>query len=152
MKKALLIIDVQISAVTKSEISQRIEKLQYEYETVYVSKFTNANSPLLSILNWPGYDNEELAFIPKENAIIFSKNGYSSYLPEMQKYDEVHLCGFDTDACIYKTAMDLIENNIRPIVLQDCCFSATPEFHDIGMKLIERNIGKHNIKQSNLSA
>ena len=41
MKKALLIIDVQTSAVTKPEIAQRIEKTQYEYETVYISKFTN---------------------------------------------------------------------------------------------------------------
>ena len=146
MKKALLIIDVQTSAVSKPEIAQRIEKLQYEYETVYVSKFTNTGSPLLPIMNWSGYENEELAFTPKENAIIFSKTGYTSYLQEMQEFDEIHLCGFDTDACIYKTAMDLIENNIRPIILQNCCFSANREFHDIGMKLLERNIGKHNIK------
>ena len=146
MKKALLIIDIQTSAVTKPEIAQRIEKIQYEYDIVYVSKFTNTNSPLLPILNWSGYDDEKLAFKPKENAIIFSKVGYSSYLPEMNKFDEVHLCGFDTDACIYKTAMDLIENNIRPIILQDCCFSADQEFHSMGIKLLERNIGKHNIK------
>lgn len=111
-----------------------------------MSKFTNIGSPLLPIMNWSGYENEELAFTPKENAIIFSKTGYTSYLPEMQNFDKIHLCGFDTDACIYKTAIDLVENNIRPIILQDCCFSATPEFHDIGMKLIEHNIGEHNIR------
>ncbi|MBO6290572.1 MAG: cysteine hydrolase [Alphaproteobacteria bacterium] len=146
MKKALLIIDVQISAVTKPEIARRIENLQYDYDTVYVSKFTNTNSPLLPIMNWTGYDNEELAFIPKENAIIFTKTGYSSYLSEMKAFDEIHLCGFDTDACIYKTAMDLVENNIRPIILQDCCFGADRKFHEMGIKLIEHNIGKHNIK------
>ncbi len=61
MKKALLIIDVQKSAVVKSEIVINIEKLQYEYDVVYVSKFTNKNSPLLNLLNWSGYDDEELA-------------------------------------------------------------------------------------------
>lgn len=52
MKKALLIIDVQKSAVIKPKIAQEIEKLQYEYDVVFVSKFTNKNSPLLNLLNW----------------------------------------------------------------------------------------------------
>ena len=145
MKKALLIIDVQTSAVTKTEIADKIEKLQSQYNYIFVSKFENKNSPILKILNWNGYNDESLAFIPQKNAIIFSKNGYSSYLPEMKNFDEVHICGFDTDACIYKTAMDLIENNIRPIILKDYCFSENQRFHDIGIKLLERNIGKHNI-------
>lgn len=124
MKKALLIIDVQKSAVSKSEIAQNIEKLQYKYDVVFVSKFTNQDSPLLNLLNWSGYDDEGLAFKPRDNAIIYDKTGYSSYLPEMKQFDEIHLCGFDTDACVYKTAMDLAEAGIRPIILKDYCFSA----------------------------
>lgn len=146
MKKALLIIDVQKSAVIKPEIAQKIEKLQYEYDVIFVSKFTNKNSPLLNLLNWSGYDDEELAFKPKNNAFIYTKTGYSSYLPEMKEFEEIHICGFDTDACVYKTAMDLAEIGVRPVVLKDYCFSANQEFHDMGMKLLERNIGVMNIK------
>lgn len=146
MKKALLIIDVQKSAVVKSEIVINIEKLQYEYDVVYVSKFTNKNSPLLNLLNWSGYDDEELAFKPKDDAIIYTKTGYSSYLPEMKEFEEIHICGFDTDACVYKTAMDIAEIGVRPVILKDYCFSANQEFHDMGMKLLERNIGTMNIK------
>lgn len=146
MKKALLIIDVQKSAVVKPEIVKNIEKLQYEYDVVFVSKFTNQNSPLLNLLNWSGYDDETLAFKPKDNAIIYTKTGYSSYLPEMKGFDEIHICGFDTDACVYKTAMDLAEIGVRPVVLKDYCFSPNQEFHDMGMKLLERNIGIENIK------
>ena len=146
MKKALLIIDVQKSAVAKPEIAKNIEKLQYEYDVVYVSKFTNAGSPLLKMLNWSGYDDESLVFQPKENAIIFTKTGYTSYLPEMNNFDEIHICGFDTDACVYKTAMDLIEIGVRPIVLKDYCYSANEELHKIGIKLLERNIGVENIQ------
>ena len=146
MKKALLIIDVQKSAVVKPEIAQNIEKLQYEYDVVFVSKFTNHNSPLLKLLNWSGYGDETLAFRPKDNAIIFTKTGYSSYLEEMKQFDEIHLCGFDTDACVYKTAMDLAEVGVRPVILKDYCFSANQEFHDIGLKLLERNIGAMNIQ------
>ena len=146
MEKVLLVIDVQKSAVTKSEIAQHIEKLQYEYDVVYISKFTKKDSPLLNLLNWKGYSDETLAFKPKDNAIIYGKTGYSSYLPEMKKYDEIYICGFDTDACVYKTALDLAENGIRPVILKDYCFSANQELHNIGLSLLERNIGVNNIK------
>ncbi|MBQ8677390.1 MAG: cysteine hydrolase [Alphaproteobacteria bacterium] len=146
MKKVLLIIDVQKSAVSKPEIAKNIEKLQYEYDVVFVSKFVNKDSPLLNLLNWSGYDDETLAFVPRDDAIIYTKTGYSSYLSEMKQFDEVYICGFDTDACVYKTAMDLAEKGIRPIVLKDYCFSANQELHNMGIKLLERNIGMMNIK------
>ena len=145
MTKALLIIDVQKSAVTKPQIAKNIEKLQYQYDVVYVSKYTNTGSPLLKLLDWSGYDDETLAFIPKEDAVLFTKTGYSSYLPEMKKFDEIHLCGFDTEACIYKTAMDLIENKIRPIVLKDYCYSSDEQMHEIGLRVLEKNIGQKNV-------
>ncbi len=146
MKITLLIIDVQKSSVTRSEIASGIEKLQYDYEVVYVSKFTNQGSPILPLLNWSGYEDESLAFQPREGAIIYSKTGYTSYLPEMRGFDEVHLCGFDTDACVYKTAMDLVEQGVRPVILKDYCFSTTGEFHEMGLRLLERNIGGANIR------
>lgn len=55
-------------------------------------------------------------------------------------------CGFDTDACVYKTALDLAERGIRPVVLKDYCFSENQEFHNLGLRLLERNIGLKNIK------
>ena len=147
MKKvALLIIDVQKSAVGKSKLPQKIEKLQHQYEYVFVSQFKNRKSPLLKLMNWDGYADESLAFKPIPNAIVFDKKGYSSYLAKMKKFSEIHLCGFDTDACVYKTALDLIEHGIRPIVLKDYCFSSNKSFHEMGLKLLERNIGKNNIR------
>jgi nicotinamidase-related amidase len=146
MKKALLIIDVQKSAVTRPDLAKKIEALQANYENIFVSFFKNEGSPLLKLLDWTGYEDESPAFQPVKNAVIFTKNGYSSYLPEMKKFDEIHLCGFDTDACVYKTAMDLMENNTRPIVLKEYCFSKNEQFHQMGIKLIERNIGAGNIR------
>ena len=146
MKTALLIIDAQKAAVVKPEIVQNIEKLQYEYEKVYVSKFTNTGSPLPEITNWSGYDDETLAFTPKENAIIYTKTGYTSYLPEMKNFDEIHICGFDTEACVYKTAMDLIESGVRPIVMKDYCYSSDEQMHAMGIKILEKNIGISNIR------
>lgn len=144
-KVALLIIDVQKAAVTRKDVAEKIEKLQHNYEQVFVSKFVNEKSPLLKILDWSGYDDESLAFAPKDNAIVFTKTGYSSYVSQLDEFDEIHLCGFDTDACVYKTALDLVEKGIRPVILQQYCYSANQQMHEMGLKLIERNIGKHNI-------
>ena len=146
MAKILLIIDVQKSAVTRPNIAKAIEKIQYEYDIVYVSKFLMADSPLLKFLDWSGYDNEKLAFVPRDDAVIYNKSGYTAFLDEMKRFKEIHICGFDTDACVYKTAMDLMENGIRPIILKDYCFSANQEFHDAGIQLLKRNIGIKNIK------
>ena len=145
-KIALLIIDVQKSAVGQSDLPKKIEILQQHYTHIFISQFQNKKSPILKIMNWAGYDDETLAFIPVKTARIFKKTGYSSYLPEMKAFSEIHLCGFDTDACVYKTALDLIENDIRPVVLKDYCFSQNKTLHKMGLKLLARNIGKHNIK------
>ena len=148
MKTALLIIDLQVSAVTKVDLPQKIEQLQNKYDTVFVSIFKENKSFLPKMLgkDWHGYDDENLAFMPKEGAIIFEKGTYSSFLQEMKNYNEIHLCGFDTDACIYKTAMDLIENNIKPIILKDYCYTENEEYQQAGLKLLARNIGSENIK------
>ena len=148
MKKALLIVDLQVSAVTKPELVGKIADLQQKYDTIFVSIFKENQSFLPRILgkDWQGYPDENLAFQPKAGAIVYEKGTYSSYLPEMKDFDEIHLCGFDTDACIYKTAMDLVEQNIRPIILKNYCYSENEDYHQAGLKLLERNIGKENIK------
>lgn len=125
---------------------QNIEKLQYEYDVVYVSKFSNTGSPLLSIMDWSGYDDETLAFTPQEDAIVFTKTGYTSYLSEMKAFDEIHLCGFDTEACVYKTALDLVETGVRPVVLKDYCYSSDEQMHIMSLRILEKNIGIRNLR------
>lgn len=145
MKKALLIIDVQVSSTTDLGLAKKIEKLQYEYDKVFISKFVNEGSHILHMLDWKGYENTDLTFKPRTDAYVYDKPTYTSYLDDMKNYDEIHICGYDTDACIYKTAMDLIENNIRPIILSQYCGSCNDELHQMGMKLIAQSIGKRNI-------
>lgn len=147
MKTALLIIDVQKATLRPHapNLSAKIEKLQQNYPHIFISRFINRASPLLRILNWEGYKNEELSFVPAPNAVIFDKNIYSSFIPALLEFDNVDICGCDTEACIYKTALDLIEHNIRPRVLADYCSSLTPELHQSGIQILQRNIGIHNI-------
>ena len=145
-KKALLIIDVQKSPAENSPLCAKIEKLQEEYEHIFVSKFINEKSPLIPLTGFSGYADESLCFTPAPNAVVFEKNIYSSFLPKMKAFDEIHLCGFDTDACIYKTALDLIENGGRPVILSAYCATDTHSYHRAGMALLERNIGRQNIR------
>lgn len=145
-KKALLIIDVQKSPAENSPLCAKIEKLQEEYEHIFVSKFINEKSPLIPLTGFSGYADESLCFTPAPNAVVFEKNIYSSFLPQMKAFDEIHLCGFDTDACIYKTALDLIEHGVRPVILSAYCASETEAYHRAGMALLERNVGRENIR------
>lgn len=145
MSKALLIVDVQVSSVTKPEIAAEIEKIQHLYEHVFVSRFVNRGSPLIRLTGWDGYDDDSLAFQPSPNAVVFDKNVYTSFVDALCGFNEVHLCGFDTDACIYKTAMDLIEHGVRPVVLTKLCGSCDDDFHQAGLALLKRNVGAENL-------
>ena len=59
---------------------------------------------------------------------------------------EIYLCGFDTDACIQKTAIDLFEQNYDVYVLKDYCMSHLgKETHDFHINNLARLIGKDRI-------
>ena len=143
---ALLIIDVQKSAVQAfPNLPQKIEKLQEKYQNIFVSVYTSKGSFLPDLLSWGGCDDESLAFIPAERAKVFTKTVYTSFIPDLKRFKEVHICGFDTDACVYKTALDLVEAGIRPVVLSDYCGSENEELHFVALKLLKRNIGADNV-------
>ena len=60
--------------------------------------------------------------------------------------DKIYLCGFDTDACVQKTAIDLFENNYNVFVLKDYCMSHKGvELHNIIINNLARLIGKNSI-------
>ncbi|MBP5160439.1 MAG: cysteine hydrolase [Alphaproteobacteria bacterium] len=145
-KVALLIIDVQKDPARKSKLPEKIAALQAKYKHIFVSQFQNKKSPILKLVKWAGYQDDNLAFTPAPHAVVFRKTGYSAYLLEMSAFDEIHLCGCYTDCCIYKTAMDLIEKGIRPVVLKDYCFSRNKRCHNMGLQLLAHNIGTRNIR------
>ena len=44
------------------------------------------------------------------------------------------------------TAVDLFQNGFRPVVLADACAShAGPDYHEAGLRLLERLIGRRQI-------
>jgi len=159
MRKLLLIIDVQndfINDNTKDYVA-KIEKLinSNKFDDIVFTKFiNNENSKWYKELNYKGcidQQGQDIVIDTREHK-VFEKTGYSSLNDELRKYikekdiKQIYLCGFDTDACVQKTALDLFENNYDVYVLKDYCMcSSGVELHNIIINNLKRLIGKDKI-------
>lgn len=92
------------------------------------------------------------AGIESRSSIVVKKTTYSACTAEVsdiiQKYGvkEAYISGIDTDCCVLKTAIDLFEMNVRPIVLTNYCASnGGIESHCAAIKVLERTIGERQL-------
>lgn len=154
--KLLLIIDMQYEFINNNtkHLIPKIEYLAKEYQFVMYSQFFNEeDSNFRKILQWEGCKRGTKEFECCLDLSFCSyrllKNGYScvneeflSYLQNNPKIKEIHICGVDTDACVFKTSLDLFEKNFKPVVLQEYCGSfAGDYYHKAGIEFIKRSIG-----------
>lgn len=159
MNKLLLVIDLQndfINDNTKN-IVEKIDNLvkSKEYKNIVFTKFiNNENSIWYKKLNYKGclFENGKEIVIDTGNYKIFDKKIYSALNDELKDYikynriDEIYLCGLDTDACVYKTALDLFENNYSVYVLKDYTMSHKGiELHKVFIDNLKRLIGKDKV-------
>jgi nicotinamidase-related amidase len=155
----LIIIDVQRGFLNDwtRHLPARVERLQGRYDRVVATRFVNPpGSPYRRWIHWrrfaPGSDDVELAFAPRPGTPVRDKAVYGAVTDPLLRelradgVAEVHLCGIATDNCVLKTAVDLFENGIRPLVLADYCAShGGPECHDCGLRLLRRFIGADQV-------
>ena len=84
------------------------------------------------------------------------KTGYSAvddnFVSQLKRFNRgklpsrVCVAGVDTEACVLKTAIDLFELGIRPIVFKDCCASSQGKLsHDAGLLVLRNTIGEQNV-------
>ncbi len=165
-KKALFIIDVQKGFMNAHtlHLPAAVTALQRNpyYDTVLASRFINsAESPYIRWLGWERMQSGEetsLAFRPVNHAFIIDKGVYNSMNPvifkmfEDSRIEEVHLCGLDTNMCVLITACAIFDDGrFRPYVLADACASHSgQEYHDCGLKLLEKAIGRKQIILSSI--
>lgn len=65
----------------------------------------------------------------------------------------IFICGADTDCCVLKTATDLFEKSVMPIVLTEYCDSnGGPESHKAGIMVMDRLIGKKSIVSDKIAS
>ena len=66
-------------------------------------------------------------------------------IKEENDIEQIYLCGFDTDACVQKTALDLFENNYDVYVLKDYCMTTSIELHNVIIDNLRCLIGRNSI-------
>ena len=159
MNRLLLVIDVQndfINEHTKNiltKIKELVDSNKYDL-TAFTRFINDENSIWYKKLNYKGCMTKEgqaIAINTKNNK-VFDKNIYTAVNDELKKYiqknniSKIYLCGFDTDACVQKTAIDLFEQNYDVYVLKYYCMSHLgKETHYFHINNLARLIGKDRI-------
>lgn len=159
MKKLLLVIDVQKEFINEytGGVLNRIKKLinSKEYDIVAFTRFINdEKSVFYKKLKYRGCMNLEQQEIAIETGKwrVFNKRTYTVVNEEFKNYikdnkiDEIYICGFDTDACVQKTALDLFEQEYNVFILKDYCMCYRGyELHEATINNLKRLIGRDSI-------
>lgn len=158
MKTLLLVIDVQKDFVNDKNlvVLKKISELvdSNKYDDVVFTRFLNSKeSAWYKKLDYKGCMSEEgrkIAINTKKYKIM-DKTIYSAVNKELENYikdnkiEQIYLCGFDTDACVQKTAVDLFEKNYDVYVLKDYCMSYNIELHNTIIENLKRLIGEKSV-------
>lgn len=88
---------------------------------------------------------------------VIEKSGYSDLVPAVlevihaQEASEVVIFGVDTEQCVLKTALDVFEAGLRPIVLSDMCTSSYgKKWHDTGVELLGILLGSEQVTTADM--
>ena len=168
MPEPLLVVDVQrcfINDYTR-HIPAKVAKLAASnaYGPLIFTRFVNTpDSPFRRLLDWHECESEPGTLLVDEIAgaaergMVFVKLGHVGVSDELRDYlrglaiQHITIVGIDTDMCVLKTAMDVFDLGIVPIVLSDCCAStAGLQAHLAGLAILSRNIGPHQLRPSGL--
>lgn len=157
MKKALLILDMEEAFMNgyTQELVDKIEDYASStyYDDIILGKFINKTDSIFSkrLRNNTCLSKEdcELSVHISRPFIVMERNAYTMYTEELDNYLKenkikyVYLCGVDTDRSILKTALDLLERGYYVYVIKNLCrSSAGIEYHEMAIRLLERQIGK----------
>jgi nicotinamidase-related amidase len=162
---ALIVVDVQNGFVNRHSetaldgVNRAIEHARALGIPVFFTRFINSEgSAWETLIGWsrlrtsPETDlHSSIASAVHPDEVI-DKAQYSSVLGEIASlvdgggFREIAICGIATDSCVLKTAVDLFELGVRPVVLTDAVAShAGEDVHEAGLLLIGRFIGRDQL-------
>lgn len=168
MAEPLIVVDVQNGFLNSftHHIPERVCQLiqTRAYDPIFFTIFVNqANSPYHRLLDWHGCEREpETCLAPELESLrtasnVFYKYGAAGLPKELGTHlqdrgiTKVVIVGIDTDMCVLKTAHDIFDLGIEPIVLTDCCAStAGLQAHFAGLAILSRNIGPRQLRITGL--
>lgn len=105
----------------------------------------------------PGLDQYGVKELPEGHGAkryLLTKNTYSAVTPEFEELisgldlenSGIYITGADTESNVMKTALDLFERSIEPIVLTEFCGSHRGMgMHEKGLELLEELIGTERV-------
>ncbi|GAA2417827.1 isochorismatase family cysteine hydrolase [Streptomyces mauvecolor] len=157
-----MVIDVQQGFVNQHTrgilpaVARLVEGWQTAGAPVVLTRFHNEpGSPYETITGWTKlrtpeeqalvddltpYIPDAAAVIDKPQASIFTLNG--ARLIRDAGWTDLVLCGIDTDACVYDSAVEAYRTGYRPWIVTDACASTGGNrYHDAALLLAARNIG-----------
>ncbi|MFX0208190.1 MAG: isochorismatase family protein, partial [Candidatus Hodarchaeota archaeon] len=140
----VLIIDVQdffMKGLSETEQISYIAKYKHLIKLCQVLKI-----PLIVTaedIKKNGSVNEDILGLLNETSVydkfIYSCWGQKNIRKAIEKTQKkvAILCGLETDVCVTQTAIDLLDNNYRVLILLDLTYSRNPVEHKIGLKRME---------------
>lgn len=161
MKKALIVTDMQKGFMNEKTISliPKIKKLlkqklfNYTIFTQFINLPDSQYEKLISFVKLKG--PPETSVVDKLKPfvkILFPKNTYSPFTPAFETFlqkneiKELYFVGVDTNACVFKGAVDAFEKGYLPFVLSYYCASHSGvTFHRFSLKNLEKMIGKKQV-------
>ncbi len=171
MKNILIIIDMQ-KGFTLSEqtmcLKEKIEKLMEReiFDIVIATRFLNEDNSIYErLFSWKRLKTKEEQELIQEviQHVDYVEDKYiyscvnTNFIQKLCQLnggiypEQVFLAGVDTDCCVLATAIDLFENNVRPIVLTDYCASnGGVEAHRAGITCMKRLLGNEQIKEGEI--
>lgn len=158
---ALIVVDVQNGFINRhtsfipTKILELLESVNFKHR-IFTQFLNFSASPYLKLLNWNRFFNESetdiVDSLKGQETILIEKNFYTGVTTEFLRYaktnkiDTFYLVGIDTDICVLKTAVDLFERSLRPVVLSEYCMShAGKQAHEAALSILPRFIGEKQI-------
>ncbi|NUK23710.1 isochorismatase family cysteine hydrolase [Streptomyces lunaelactis] len=166
---ALIVVDVQQGFVNRHSrgalpaIVRLVEGWRAAGAPVVMTRFHNEpGSPYETITGWTKLRTDEeqalvdeLAPYADTAAAVIDKAQSSVFTPEGARlirdagWSDLVLCGIDTDACVYDSAVDAYQGGYRPWIVTDACASTGgPKYHDAALLLAARNLGDDQLVTS----
>ncbi|MER5696098.1 isochorismatase family cysteine hydrolase [Streptomyces mirabilis] len=165
----LIVIDVQQGFVNRHSsgalpaIARLVQGWRAVGAPVVLTRFHNEpGSPYEKITGWTRlrapeeqalavelapHVNTAAAVIDKAQSSIFTPEG--AQLIRDAGWSDLVLCGIDTDACVYDSAIAAYQAGYRPWIVTDACASSGgSKYHDAALLLAARNLGSDQLVTS----
>ena len=155
-KGILLAVDMQNGFLTTPETEEVLTNVVDNadlFDQVWATRFFNRNPNFSRQVNWDEMvSGPETELDPSLTPVVsktFDKPSYSPPADDLiqalknEGITTVAVAGVDTDACVMDTALELFDAGIETYVVSDgSASSGGTEYHEAGIKLLERNIGE----------